>query len=405
LRRWTLRTLSDAAVLMAWEPSPGLVDRFAAVRSTLDAMGPGRRRVGRTYQGFVKALVRWIPRLLRRLEGHLRVCVRQTAGAAWETFGWVVMGVDGSKVALPRTAANERAFGCSGRGQGGPMIWLTTVLHLATGLPWCWKIGKANADERGHLRAMQSLLPANTLLVADAGYTGYDLWRGLIDSGRSILIRVGSNVQLLTKLGYAVREHEGIVYLWPAARRRSAAQPLVLRLIRLHDGRKTMCLITNVLDAVKLSDQQAASIYRLRWGLELWFGTLKQTLAHRKMRSDSPINAALELRWAVVGWSLLGLCTVKAIVDTGGDGRSMSPAAALRCVRTTMRQPHRRSRVDLWTMLGRAVKDPYIRRAAKAARAWPHKKTERPPGCPKIRNAHRLEIQAAQRLREKPHAA
>jgi len=32
------------------------------------------------------------------------------------------------------------------------------------------------------------------------------------------LIRVGSNVRLLKKLGYAVREHEAIVHLWPAGK-------------------------------------------------------------------------------------------------------------------------------------------------------------------------------------------
>jgi len=392
---------------MAWDLTPGLVDRFESVRGVLDAMWPGRRRCGRSYQGFIKALVRWSPGLLRRLESHLRDCVRQTAGASWETFGWVVMGVDGSKFALPRTLSNERAFGCSGRGGGTPHIWLTTVLHLATGLPWCWKIGKANASERDHLRAMQSLLPSNTLLVADAGYVGYDLWCGLIDSGRSILIRVGANVRLLKKLGYEVREHDGIVYLWPDTQRKRGQPPLVLRLIRLRDPRKgkDVCLITNVLDPKKLSDQQAASIYRLRWEIELGFRTLKQTLARRKMRSAAPVQAALELRWTVISWSLLGLWAIRAIISAGGKPRQLSPAAALRAVRAAMNQPHRRPRVNLSTMLSRATKDSYVRHTPKTARAWPHKKTEHPPRPPKIRNANRLEIQAAKTLQATRPAA
>lgn len=405
LRRWTLRSLTFAAILMAWSETPGLVDRFASVRETLDALWPSRRRSGRTYQGFVKALVRWSPRLLRRLESCLRTRVRETAGASWETFGWVMMGVDGSKFELARTEANEGAFGCSGRGEGAPHIWLTTVLHLATGLPWCWKIGRANASERDHLRVMQWLLPQNTMLVADAGYTGYELWRELIDSGRSVLIRVGSNVQLLRKLGYAVCEDDGTVYLWPADQRRDCQPPLVLRLIWLHDGRKPVCLITNVLDPSELSDHQAGSIYRMRWGLELWFRALKQTLGRRQMRSGAPVRAALELRWTVAGWSLLGLWAAKAIVDAGEDASRMSPAAALRCVRSAMAQPHRRPRRNLWGQLSRAVKDRYVRRAAKTARAWPHKKTERPPRPPKIRDAHPSEVQAAQRLKATPQAA
>lgn len=389
-----------AAVLMAWGEAQGLVARFEAALSTLDALFPSRRRSGRTYQGFVKALIRRSPGLLRRIESHLRSAVQETAGSCWETLGWVLMGTDGSKFNLPRTADNEKAFGCSGRGEGGPQVWLTTILHLATGLPWCWKIGKANADERSHLRAMAHLLPEKTLLVADAGYTGYELWRALIGSGRSILIRVGANVRLLRKLGYDVKEYDGIVYLWPDKRRKSAQPPLVLRLVRLHDGRKEVCLITNVLDESRLSDAQAASIYRMRWGLELWFRAIKQTMQRRKMRSAAPVQAALELRWSVVGLSLLGLMGVRAIVERDGDGRTLGLAAALRVIRAAVRQPQRRDRRSdgLQRRLGLAVKDSYVRRAAKAARCWPYKKTERPPGCPKIRDAYLVEVLAAQEL-------
>jgi hypothetical protein len=392
---------------MAWGEQDGLLDRFESVRSTLDALWPSRKRVGRTYQGLIQAMIRWSPRLLRRIEPHLRTCVRQTCGTLWETGGWVVMGVDGSRVELPRTAANERAFGTAGRGGSGPQAWLTTALHLATGLCWCWKIGKADSDERGHLRRMLGLLPSNALIVADAGYTGYELWKQLIDSGRSILIRVGANVKLLSKLGYEVREHEGIVYLWPDKKRRRNERPLTLRLIRLHDGRKEVVLVTNVLEASKLSDKQAGEFYRWRWGLELWFRAMKQTLDRRKMRSDGSVQAALELRWSVVGLSLLGLLAIRAILQRGADPRRLSPSAALRCVRHAMRQPQRHARRGrgLWAALGRSVQDPYTRRASKAARDWPHKKNEPPAASPKIREASPMEIQAAQELRVKLRAA
>jgi hypothetical protein len=333
--------------------------------------------------------------------------VRETCGRWWETAGWVVLGVDGSRVQLPRTAANERAFGTGGRGGSGPQAWLTSIVHLATGLCWCWKIGKATSDERGHLRQMLGLLPERALIVADAGYTGYGLWEQLIDSGRSILIRVGANVRLLSKLGYEVREHEGIVYLWPEQKRRRHQRPLVLRLMHLRDGRREVFLVTNVLEDSRLTVGQAAEFYRWRWGLELWFRAMKQTLDRRKMRSDAPVRAALELRWSVVGLSLLGLLAVRAILQRGADPRRLSPSAALRCVRQAMRRPrhHARRGRGLWTALGQSVKDSYVRRAPKAARDWPHKKNEPPAGRPKIRDASPMEIQVAQQLRLKLQAA
>jgi len=33
-----------------------------------------------------------------------------------------------------------------------PTIWLTSVVHLRLGVPWCWWWGKGNANERWHLR-------------------------------------------------------------------------------------------------------------------------------------------------------------------------------------------------------------------------------------------------------------
>ena len=129
--------------------------------------------------------------------------------------------------------------------------------------------GIARGSERSHVLSMLRLLPAGALLLGDAGFTGYDLLKALTDGGRWFVIRVGSNVRLLRKLGYAVEEHEGIVYLWPEGKKKKKqCQPLVLRLIRLVDGRgRGICLLSNVLDRRRLSDQAALKMYRLRWGV------------------------------------------------------------------------------------------------------------------------------------------
>jgi hypothetical protein len=93
----------------------------------------------------------------------------------------------------------------------------------------------------------------------------------LIDAGHGFLIRVGANVKLLRKLGYCVKEKgdDGIVYLWPDDQRRAGQPPLILRLVRVHDGRREMCLVTNVLDRAQLSDAELVQMYKLRWGVEM----------------------------------------------------------------------------------------------------------------------------------------
>ena len=393
---------------MVWQEGASLAEQFEEACVVHRQLLGHQRQPGKTYQGWVKAWVKWSPRLLALVMPHLRALIQTMAlasgdgggGGCWMIDGWVLMGCDGTRIDAPRTADNEAAFGCGGKKKTTPQLWLTTVMHLATGLPWCWKIGKADASERGHLRQMLGLLPAMTLLIADAGYTGFSLLTALIEAEHHFLIRVGANVHLLTTLGYDVREYDGIVYLWPQGQRQRGVAPLVLRLIRLHDGRRPMCLLTNVLDPRKLSDRQAARFYRLRWGLELWYRAMKQTLRRRKLHSHAPVQAALELRWAIVGLACLGLLQVRALLERGLDPHHASAAGALRVVRAMMRQPQRRLRrgQDLPCRLRGAVLDDYQRKAPKTARDWPHPKKEKPPGCPQLRPATEAEIQAAQQL-------
>ena len=342
----------------------------------------------------------WSPRLLAFLEPHLRTLVRAAAGEAWQTAGWVLMAGDGSRVALPHTAENLKAFGGGGKNHSGPSAWLVMILHLGTNLPWAWKIGRATAAERGLLRQRLPLLPALALVIADAGYTGYEFWTGLHHSGRAFLIPVGSHVRLLTKPGYVVREHEGIVYVWPDRPQKRRPPPLVPRLIVLSDGRKPVYLLTNVLDAVRLSDVQAAEFYRRRWHLELFFRGLKQTLAKRTMRSAAPVTAALERRGAVLGLALLGVWGVQALAAAGRDVRRLSLAGVPRHLRACLVRPRHRCRrsQSLPVRLAGALQDAYRRVGPKVSGHWPHKKKDRPPGAPQINPATTPQILIAQNL-------
>jgi hypothetical protein len=73
---------------------------------------------------------------------------------------------------------------------------------------------------------MLGTLPARAMLAADAGFPGYDLFKAIVEDAKCELpVRAGGNVKLLTKLGYAVREHDGLVYLWPDGKRKAGEPP------------------------------------------------------------------------------------------------------------------------------------------------------------------------------------
>jgi hypothetical protein len=397
--RWTDRLLVVTALLMAWQTASGLGDRFELCWEVVTGMYPSRRRGGGTYEGFIKALRQHSGRLLEVVAGALRKAVREVAGRDWKMDGWVVMGVDGSRINCPRTVANEQAFGCAGVDKSPPQQFVTTVLHVGSGLIWDWRRGGGKEAERNHLRAMIATLPPSALLLADAGFTGYGLLKEVIASGRSFVIRAGANVRLLTRLGYTVREYDGIVYLWPQDKR--GHEPLILRLTVVNEGRRSVYLLTSVLEESALSEAQVAAMYGRRWGLEVFYRSLKQTMEKRTMLSLSPAHASVELDWAIAGLWMLGLVTVERMARCRISPTCWSVAASLRVVRRVMgARGSRKAARDLWA-LTRAVKDTYRRHGSKMARDWPIQKKLAPPKPPKIRRATREERRQAQQFREK----
>lgn len=365
----------------------------------MTSMYISRRRVGGTYQGFIKRLLLLGNLLLEPVMEHLRQRLREIAAKHWTRDGFLAFAVDGSRVDAPRTAANEKTLGCCGCDKTGPQFWLTTLWHMGTGLPWAWKIGKASDSERTHLGDMLHRLPKKALLVADAGFTGYELMNEILAGGLSFLIRIGSNVTLLKKLFHAQIKDDGTVYLWPEKVRKRLQPPLVLRLVVMQRRGKKMYLLTN-LNEKTLSIRQAAFFYEMRWGVEVFFRSLKQTLSRRKMLSHAPKQAKAELAWTMIGLQLLGLLSVEGVIKAGKDPLSLSVAMSLRAVRGMMqnRKPLRNCS-NLSVAFSQCVKDNYNRKNRKRARDWPHKKTKSPLGTPKIRKANEIEVEIAKELR------
>lgn len=401
--RWTPQRLFWMGMLMAWSAEQTLTDRFEAARDLLKTLFP-KWALGKTYTGWYDAQKKWLAPLLPAFAKRLRKQMRQQAGKYWLREGWCAFAVDGSRVECPRTVANE-TLGCAGRKKTGPQLFLTTLWHMGTGLPWDFRIGPGTASERRHAEEMLADLPLQALLVADAGFTGYDFYQRILAAGHSFLLRVGANVHLLRELGFVADERQNTVYLWPDGKRDQP--PLVLRLIVLKQGKKKMYLVTNVRERAALSEKAAAVLYEMRWGVEVFYRSTKQTLQRRRMLSHTPEAARCELTWTVLGMWLLGLMSVTGIIAKGRDPLKWSVAAARTQVRRHMRLAlsNRRCPRSLTEGLPCAVKDDYRRTGSKKARAYPQKKKEKPPGHPKIQLPTGEQRRAAQRLMEKRPAA
>src|SRR5262245_29678428 len=188
-------------LLMSWDEGQTLGVRWDHACTAAHALHP-HWQLGASYSGFTQALLRETPRLSESLKQRFRRLMQELPGDAWKCGRWLAFAVDGSRQEAPHTAANERELGCAGRDKTAPQVFITTVWHLGLGLPWDYRVGPGTDSERCHAFAMVDDLPLYALLVADAGFIGYELCRELLCSKRSFLLRVGSNIRLLQKLGY-----------------------------------------------------------------------------------------------------------------------------------------------------------------------------------------------------------
>lgn len=371
--RWTPMAAALAATVMALEGFQTLGDRCRQALECLDSDLTRGRRVGRTYNGLIKALARQ-EELVPTIRDGLRKRVRALLESIPRSSGWMLLAVDGSKEALPRTEDNEERFGIGDNG-AVPQAFITAIVEVHTGAPWDYRIGPANADEKQHLIQMIDRLPEEALVLADRNFVGHEVWSKLDKAGRSFLIRVGGNVTLRTGLyPESVLERRGdIVYVWPRGRQDDAA-PLRLRLIRVGSKSSPVYLLTNVLDRKRLSKRAAGAIYRTRWGVELFYRTFKRTMGLVKLRSRAGHRAALELEWALIAATIAVLIGTESLEAGRKDPRRMSPAAVLRALRSVTRRCGKdaaRTGRSLRAALKGATRDLYRRRVKKASRHRP----------------------------------
>jgi hypothetical protein len=420
---WTAWKLACTAILWAWSDEKTLVERFVTARKIIWWGKPQQDEPATSYQAFTKLLRKWTGPLVELLTQAFRAKMQQSLEQFWTVAGWFMLACDGSRIDVPRTRGNEARYSprsklsraaqrrrarrrakrrsaelARQRKANVPSIWLTTLWHVASGLPWNWRAGPGDSSERAHLLEMLASAPAETLVTADAGFVGYDLWHSLLAGGCQWLVRVGSNVKLLKKLGIA-QELAGLVYLWPDRAAKKHRPPLVLRLIVVRAGRHPVYLVTSVMDESRLPDSAAVELYRRRWGIELFYRHCKQTFERRKLRSQNPDNAMVELHWSLLGMWAMGIHSHHHLLRGDVLPQRISFAGVLRAYRRSMREykspPDSGDRLS--QRLHRALIDQSKRRN-KNSRDYPRKKHEPATKPPIIRLASRTQIQQAKQL-------
>ena len=113
---WLPKCLVVLAVCWAWAETRNVTDAFTSAVEW--SRLTGHAAVPATYQGFLRALVRWTESLLPILWRVIHQRMETIAGTFWEIGGWVPIAFDGSRSSAPRTEVNEKALCAKNFGKG-----------------------------------------------------------------------------------------------------------------------------------------------------------------------------------------------------------------------------------------------------------------------------------------------
>lgn len=305
--RWKLHPLVMVLALMTWTSGDSEAERFAAARAFYVARHQHDKRPGTSVPGFHKAFAQVPLAVLHALFAAIRVRLQVLYARSWSSVGFVVVAADGSRQECPRSAALEKRLGCCSKKDSAPMLYLTSLVLLPAGLLWSWCVGPGTASEHDQLRQLLTTLPRCALLVADACYLGYDLFRDIQAADADFLVRVSSRAYLYQTDRQPLKTYrEGLVYYWPGQAVKSGEPPLRLRLIRVV-GKKghDVWLLTSVREATRLSRRQASEVYRWRWQIEGVYRTYKRTLPKIKLWSRTEALAYREAEVSLLALQLL----------------------------------------------------------------------------------------------------
>jgi hypothetical protein len=380
---------------MTWALGQSAPEKFEMARGIVAICRPKRRRPGQTVQGYQKALCRLPMRPLLALAGALRGRLISLLSDDLRHAGFIPLGCDGSRLDCCRNDELLARLGQAGKAACSPSLWVTALVHLTTGVPWSWRLGKGNASERDHLRQLLPTLPKDALVVTDAGFDGYDLAVAILNSGASFLIRMSSKSHLFVdELADPEGFRQGWVKYWPGRARQARRPPLKLRLIRVYSRRgkdpkraAEVWLLTNV-EARRMSITQAGSFYRLRWENEGLFRSYKRTLSKVRLVGRTVRSVHREAYGSLLACQLLLAQTAWALKGARDRTCALVPCStrqALLAVRKELKAAMKRDRRESYReRLARCARERRKRTSAKQKRVWPQRTPHKPPKPPRL---------------------
>lgn len=212
----------------------------------------------------------------------------ETFYAQADTARWMglrLVGVDGTKVRLPRTPAMAAEFSVqtNDRKRNRPMALLVAHFDVLAGIPLNAELSPCSMGERFLAERLLMTRSRDDLLLYDRGFPSYALFALHQAQQVPVCMRLPRGFHAAADAFFTGRALEGEITLTPTAKQRQDAQalsieavPVVLRLVRVRlKSGEIEVLATSLRDTERYPAHLFKDLYAKRWGIEEGFKALK----------------------------------------------------------------------------------------------------------------------------------
>lgn len=231
-----------------------------------------------------------------------------TPGAFYKGLRW--MGMDGTVLDVPDSAANAAAFerASGGRGAGAfPQVRKVSLVELGTHVEVAFAADGFQIGEQTLARQLWDQIPDDALLTEDRGFFSYEDWKALDSQGKKLLVRIKSDLILTPLRHLADGSYIAKIYPSPYYRKKDRGG-IEVRVIEytLDDPQRTghgqtHRLMTNLFDVEQFPASELIPGYHERWEEELMYDEQKTHQDPRRaekpahLRSQTPTGVWQEL--------------------------------------------------------------------------------------------------------------
>ncbi len=203
--------------------------------------------------------------------------------------------------------------GC--RGRGPVCAEVCCLFAVLPRIPLAWITAKSSTNERPMFKRLVGKLRKGDLLLADNGFFSFGLLEMLVQRGCSFIIPIQkkSRPKVIRKLG----DHDWLVEI--ADSKPGSDKTMQLRMVYVYRrGFRRRRILTSLLDPVKYSPAELASVYHLRWDIETFYRDFKKTMQARIWHCQSPDNFEKELAMHMIAVLLIR----RAMLEAAGRRRT-----------------------------------------------------------------------------------